>query len=244
MEIFLPRLIHIQSSQNVNHKRASIRCIKDQCQSAGKGHRTNRRDQLPQLCRLPNWEHVIPVSWGPQPETGTCSSDWPTSLCPPQSHSKKYSRASHISMHRSICSFTSQHDDSRKHQGKWQHIIPEIFTSQHGTHEKRGLYATVKLNMRPLYTWQNTVNSPSQTQSKFPRDCHITQMDLFPPFHRSDGSSSVKSLTKTDSLGLHWVGASESFPPPTRTQAFLPASHSHGPCFAQKPSSAPLLDST
>lgn len=89
MEIFLPRLIHIQSSQNVNHKRSSIRCIKDQCQSAGKGHRTNRRDQLPQLCGLPNWEHITPVSGGAQPEPGTCSSDRLTSLCPPQSHSKK-----------------------------------------------------------------------------------------------------------------------------------------------------------
>lgn len=122
-------------------------------------------------------------------------------------------------MHRSICSFTSQHDDSQKHQCKWQHIIPEIFTSQHGTHEKRGLYATVKPNIRPLYTWQSTVNSPSQTQSKLPRDCHVTQMDLFPPFHRSDGSSLVKSLTETDSLGLQWVGPSENSPPPTCTQA-------------------------
>lgn len=89
MEIFLPRLIHIQSSQNVNHKRSSIRCIKDQCQSDGKGHRTNRRDQLPQLCWLPNWERVIPVSGGAQPEPGACSSDQLTSPCPLQSHSKK-----------------------------------------------------------------------------------------------------------------------------------------------------------
>lgn len=147
-------------------------------------------------------------------------------------------------MHRSICSFTSQHDDSQKHQCKWQHIIPEMFTSQHGTHEKCGLYAPVKPNIRPLYTWWNTVNSPSQTQSKLPRDCHMTQVDLFLPFHRSDGSCSVKSLTKTDLLGFHWVGASENFPPPTCNQWFLSASHSHGPCFAQKPSSAPLLDIT
>lgn len=108
---FFPRLIHIQLSQNVNHKRWSILCIKDQCQSAGKGHRTNRRDQLPQLCWLPNWEHVIPVSWEAQPEPRTCSSDRLTSFSPPQNHSKKYSAASHISIHRSICSFTSQHDD-------------------------------------------------------------------------------------------------------------------------------------
>lgn len=73
------------------------------------------------------------------------------------------------------------------------------------------------------------INSPLQTQSKLPRDCHTTQMDLPPPFHISDGSASVKSLTKTDSLGLHWVGASESFPPPTCTQTFLPVSHSYGP---------------
>lgn len=114
-EIFLPRLIHIQSSQNVKHKRSSMRCIKDQCQSAGKGQRTNRRDQLPQLCGFPHWEHIIPASQGGQPESGTCSSDQVISLCPPQSHSEKYS---HISMHRSSCSLTSQHDDSWKHQCK------------------------------------------------------------------------------------------------------------------------------
>lgn len=88
MEIFFPGLIHIQSSQNVNHKRSPIWCIKDQCQSARKGHRTNRRDQLPQLCMLPNWEHVIPVSPGAHSKPGTCSSNQPTSPCPPQCHSK------------------------------------------------------------------------------------------------------------------------------------------------------------
>lgn len=88
MEIFFPGLIHIQSSQNVNHKRSPIWCIKDQCQSARKGHRTNRRDQLPQLCMLPNWEHIIPVSPGAHSKPGTCSSNQPTSPCPPQCHSK------------------------------------------------------------------------------------------------------------------------------------------------------------
>lgn len=104
MEIFFPRLIHIQSSQNVNHKRSPIRCIKDQCQSAGKGHRTNRRDQLPQLCMLPNWEHVIPVSLGAQPEPATCSSSQPASLCPLQCHSKCIQESS-----TSICTEISVH---------------------------------------------------------------------------------------------------------------------------------------
>lgn len=138
-------------------------------------------------------------------------------LCPPHSHSKQHS---HIRMHRRICSLTSQHDDSWKHQCKWQLLIPEIFTSQHGTHEKCGLYATVKLNVRPLYTWQNTVNSPSQSQGKLPGNCHITQIRSFPTFHRSDGSSFVNSLIKTDSVGLQWVGALESSPPSTCIQAF------------------------
>lgn len=145
-------------------------------------------------------------------------------------------------MQRRICSFTSQRDDSWKHQCKWQHIIPEIFTSQHGTHEKRELSATVKLTIRLLYTWQNTGNSPSQTQSKLPRDYHITQTDLFPPFHRPHGPSFVKSLTKIGSLGFQWAGASESLSPPTCTQTFLPASPSHDPRFAQKLTAAPQLD--
>lgn len=150
---------------------------------------------------------------------------------------KKYSGASHISMRRSICSFTSQRDDSQKHQCKWQRIIPEIFTSQHGAHEKCGLYAAVKLNIRPLYTWRNTVNSPSQTQSKLPGDCHTTQTDLFPPFHRSDGSSSVKSLTKT---GPHWVGTSGSFPPPTYPHSIPPSFSQPRPLLRSKAKFCPV----
>lgn len=108
MEIFFLRLIHIQSSQNVNHKRSPIRCIKDQCQSAGKGQRTNRRDQLPQLCVLPNWEHVILMSLGAQCEPVTCSSSRPTSLCPLQCHSKCIQESS-----TSVCTEISVHSPLR-----------------------------------------------------------------------------------------------------------------------------------